>query len=53
MNYQHLVEKNRDQAEGVRLIFVTFPHMRSPFRHFSITVHQVVCLPICINIRQK
>jgi hypothetical protein len=41
------------QAEGGRLIFVTFPHMRSPFRHFSIAVHQVVCSPICMNLHQK
>jgi hypothetical protein len=26
-------------AEEVRMFFVTFPHMRSFFRHFSIAVH--------------
>jgi hypothetical protein len=41
------------KPKGVRLIFVTFPHMRSLFRHFSIAVHQVVCSPIYMNLHQK
>jgi hypothetical protein len=40
-------QQSGGQAEGGRLIFVTFPHMRSPFRNFHIAVHQVVCSPIC------